>query len=107
MKQEKSSFGRGAQNKRLNNLILSQKIVEIPFPEFKEENKYLAVSNDANIEMCYKIWNDNLELLDKKWDYIFYLESGIKIHSDISPMLNIMTENKTKQKNKKHTKQDT
>ncbi|OUW01920.1 MAG: hypothetical protein CBD16_04820 [Betaproteobacteria bacterium TMED156] len=38
--------------------------------KFKEENKDLAVSNDANIEMCNKIWNDNLELLDKKWDSI-------------------------------------
>ena len=53
MKQEKSSFGRGAQNKRLNNLILSQKIVEIPFPEFKEENK-------LKIECC--VWDQRIEI---------------------------------------------
>ena len=54
MNQEKTPFGEGATNKkRLNNLILSQKIVEIQFPEFKEENK-------LEIECC--VWDQRIEI---------------------------------------------
>ena len=53
MNQEKSSFGRGAQNKKLNNLILSQKIVEIQFPELKDKNK-------LEIECC--VWDQRIEI---------------------------------------------
>ena len=54
MTQKNTPFGEGATNKkRLNNLILSQKIVEIPFPEFKEENK-------LKIECC--VWDQRIEI---------------------------------------------
>ena len=54
MNQEKTPFGEGAtEKKKLNNLILSQKIVQIQFPEFKEENK-------LKIECC--VWDQRIEI---------------------------------------------
>ena len=53
MNQEKTPFGEGATNKKLNNLILSQKIVEIQFPELKDKNK-------LEIECC--VWDQRIEI---------------------------------------------
>ena len=51
---KKTPFGEVAtEKKKLNNLILSQKIVQIQFPEFKEENK-------LKIECC--VWDQRIEI---------------------------------------------
>jgi hypothetical protein len=77
-----------------NNNIIIKYFPNIQFPKefFKINNN--IISDGRNLTKTFQ-WH-KLYLFDiffKKWDYIFYLDCGINIFSDIHPMINEITEN--------------
>jgi hypothetical protein len=77
-----------------NNLIRNNNILIKHFPDIKFDNEFLKIQYNLNRP---KIWYNKLfqyhklYLFDtyfKKWDYIFYIDCGITILSDIQPILN-------------------
>lgn len=69
------------------------------FPNISFTNDFLDIQKKMNREPHWfqkRFQFHKFRLFDiffKKWDYIFYLDCGIHIFSDISPMLNLITEN--------------
>ena len=71
-----------------NNNILVKYFPDISFPNDFNINIKNVKSDGRNINKKFQ-WH-KLHLFNtffKQWDYIFYLDCGIKIFSDISPML--------------------
>lgn len=77
-----------------NNIIIKY------FPDIKFPNEFLIVNKSIKTDgrnITKKFQWHKLHLFNtffKQWNYIFYLDCGIHIFSDISPMLNEVTENK-------------
>lgn len=77
-----------------NNNIIIKYFSNIFFPK-----KFLEINNNIHTDrrnLTKKFQWHKLHLFNtffKKWDYIFYLDCGITIFSDISPILNEVTEN--------------
>ncbi len=76
-----------------NNIIIKH------FPNIQFSNDYLEINNKINTDgrnISKKFQWHKLHLFNiffKKWNYIFYLDCGINIFSDISPIINTMTKN--------------
>lgn len=77
-----------------NNIIIKH------FPDIKFPNDFLIVNKSVKTDgrnITKKFQWHKLHLFNtffKQWNYIFYLDCGIHIFSDISPMLNEVTKNK-------------
>ena len=76
-----------------NNIIIKH------FPDIIFSNDFLKINNKINTDGRNKTkkfqWH-KLHLFNtffKQWNYIFYLDCGITILSDITPMLNECTKN--------------
>ena len=81
------------------DIIKKNNIMIKYFPDISFSDKFLKVNNQINSDGRHKTkkfqWH-KLHLFNtffKKWNYIFYLDCGIHILSDISPMLNEISEN--------------
>lgn len=81
------------------DIIKKNNIMIKYFPNISFSDHFLKVNNQINSDGRNKTkkfqWH-KLHLFNiffKKWNYIFYLDCGMHILSDISPMLNEMTEN--------------
>jgi hypothetical protein len=78
---------------RNNNIIIKY------FPDIQFSNNFLKINNNINTDgrnLTKKFQWHKLHLFNtffKKWDYIFYLDCGMNIFSDISPILNEISEN--------------
>ena len=76
-----------------NNIIIKH------FSNIQFSNDYLEINNKMNTDgrnISKKFQWHKLHLFNiffKKWNYIFYLDCGINIFSDISPIINTMTKN--------------
>ena len=81
-------------NETIKNKITIKHFPNIQFPkEFTEINNKIN-TDGRNITKKFQ-WH-KLHLFNtffKKWDYIFYIDCGMTIFSDITPMLNEVTEN--------------
>ena len=84
----------------LNSDIIKNNNITIQyFPNISFSNDYLKINNKIitdgrNISKKFQ-WH-KLHLFNiffKQWNYIFYLDCGINIFSDISPIINEITEN--------------
>ena len=87
-------------NKLLNcNIIKNNNIIIKHFRDIKFPDKYLEINNNIKSDgrhLTKKFQWHKLHLFNsffKQWKYIFYLDCGMTIYSDISPMLNETTEN--------------
>lgn len=81
------------------DIIKNNNITIKHFPDISFSNKFLEINNEINSDERNKTkkfqWH-KLHLFNiffKKWNYIFYLDCGINIFSDISPIINEITEN--------------
>jgi hypothetical protein len=69
------------------------------FPNIQFSNDFLIVNNDIKTDgrnLTKKFQWHKLHLFNtffKQWDYIFYIDCGMNIFSDISPIINQVTEN--------------
>ncbi len=69
------------------------------FPNISFSSEFLDIQKKMNRSPHWfnkQIQFHKLHLFDtffKKWNYIFYIDCGVTIFSDISPMINEMTEN--------------
>jgi len=69
------------------------------FPNIQFSNDFLIVNNHIKTDgrnLTKKFQWHKLHLFNtffKQWDYIFYIDCGMNIFSDISPILNEITEN--------------
>ena len=93
-------IGDDLQNDELLNsdIIKNNNIMIKYFPNISFSNEFLEINNKVNGDgrnktKCFQ-WH-KLHLFDvffKQWNYIFYLDCGINIFSDISHILNEITE---------------
>lgn len=81
------------------NRIKNSKIIVKHFPDINFTDAFLKINNQISTDgrnITKKFQWHKLHLFNtffKKWEYIFYLDCGMTIFSDISPMLNEATEN--------------
>jgi hypothetical protein len=81
------------------DFIKSNNIIIKYFPNIQFSNDFLIVNNDIKTDgrnLTKKIQWQKLHLFNiffKQWNYIFYLDCGITIFADISPIINEVTEN--------------
>ena len=87
-------------NKLLNHpIIINNNIIIKYFPNIQFSNDFLIVNNHIKTDgrnLTKKFQWHKLHLFNtffKQWNYIFYLDCGITIFSDISPIINEVTEN--------------
>lgn len=82
--------------KRFNDKLLNIK----KFPDIKFTSKFMKNFKNLNRKSHWiqsKFQYHKFYLFDiyfKQWDYIFYIDCGIKIHKNIQPMFNLIHENK-------------
>ena len=88
------------ENKVLNcDLIKKNKISIKYFPDIKFTSEFLRINNNVRTDgrnILKKFQWHKLYLFNsyfKKWNYIFYLDCGMKIHKDIKPILEEAVEN--------------
>jgi hypothetical protein len=81
------------------DIIKNNNIIIKYFPDIEFTNNFLEINNNINTDGRNKNkkfqWH-KLHLFNtffKKWNYIFYLDCGISIFSDISPIINEVKEN--------------
>ena len=81
------------------DIIKNNNIIIKYFPNIYFPNNFLEINNEINTDGRNKTkkfqWH-KLHLFNvffKKWNYIFYLDCGINIFSNISPIINEITEN--------------
>ena len=78
-----------------NNNVIIKHFPDINFPDhFLEVNKYITGGDGRNIEKRFQ-WH-KLHLFNeffKRWRYIFYVDCGMNIYDDISPILQECAEN--------------
>ena len=95
-------IGDDLQNSHLLNcrVIKNNNIIIKHFPDINFSNDFLEINNkiktDDGRNLTKKFQWHKLHLFNtffKQWNYIFYLDCGMKIFSDISPIINTMTEN--------------
>jgi hypothetical protein len=81
------------------NETIKNKITIKHFPNIQFPKKFTEINNKINTDgrnITKKFQWHKLHLFNtffKKWDYIFYIDCGMIIFSDITPMLNEVTEN--------------
>ena len=81
------------------DIIKNNNIIVKYFPNIQFTENFLKVNNTVNTDgrqITKKFQWHKLYLFDiffKKWAYIFYIDCGMTIFSDISPILNEVTEN--------------
>jgi hypothetical protein len=81
------------------DIITNNKITIKYFPNITFSNEFLEINNTINTDgrnITKKFQWHKLYLFNtyfKRWDYIFYIDCGMTIFSDISPMLKECTEN--------------
>jgi hypothetical protein len=81
------------------DIIINNKIIIKYFPDITFSDEFLEINNKINTDgrnITKKFQWHKLHLFNtffKRWNYIFYLDCGITIFSDISPILNEITEN--------------
>jgi hypothetical protein len=87
-------------NELLNyDFIKNNNIIIKHFPNINFTNDFLSINNDIKTDgrhLTKKFQWHKLHLFNtffKKWNYIFYIDCGMTIFSDISPILNEITEN--------------
>ena len=87
-------------NKLLScNIIKNNNIIIKHFPDIQFPDTYLEINNKIKSDgrhITKKFQWHKLYLFNKffkQWDYIFYLDCGMTIFSDISPMINEIKEN--------------
>lgn len=82
-----------------NDIIKNHKIIVKHFPDIKFTNEFMQVQSNLDREShwivrMFQYHKFHLfQTFFKQWDYIFYLDCGMNIISDISPMLNEVCEN--------------
>ena len=82
------------------NFIKNNNIVIKYFPDIQFSNDFLIVNNDIKTDgrhLTKKFQWHKLHLFNtffKQWNYIFYIDCGMTIFSDISPIINEATENR-------------
>jgi len=82
-----------------HEIIVKNNIVMKHFPNIHFNEKFLQVNNTLNTDgrnITKKFQWHKLHLFNtffKRWDYVFYLDCGITIFSDVSPMIHEMKEN--------------
>lgn len=94
-------IGNDLYNSELLNcdIIKNNNIIIKYFPNIIFSNDFLMINNDINTDgrhLTKKFQWHKLHLFNtffKNWEYIFYLDCGITIFSDISPIINTITEN--------------
>jgi hypothetical protein len=77
-----------------HKLLFDNKVIIKHFPDFNYPDCYTIVAK--NLNRCKSLYekrfqNHKLYLFDtflKNWDYIFYIDCGMTIFSDINPILN-------------------
>ena len=80
-------------------IIKNNKIFIKHFPDIQFTNEFLEINNKINFDgrnITKKFQWHKLHLFNtffKKWDYIFYLDCGITIFSDVSRIINEANEN--------------
>jgi hypothetical protein len=81
------------------DIIKNNNIIIKYFPNIQFPNNFFQINNNINSDgrnITKKFQWHKLHLFNtffKRWDYIFYLDCGITIFSDISPIINEVTEN--------------
>lgn len=81
------------------DIIKNNNIIIKYFPNIQFPNDFLIVNNNINTDgrnLKKKFQWHKLHLFNtffKQWNYIFYLDCGITIFSDLSPIINEITEN--------------
>lgn len=77
-----------------NKIILDNNIIIKYFPDIQFNDNFLNINNKINSDgrnITKKFQWHKLHLFNtyfKQWDYIFYLDCGMNIFSDITPMIN-------------------
>ena len=87
-------------NKLLNHdIIKNNNIIIKYFPDIQFPENFYKINNTINTDGRNKTkkfqWH-KLHLFNtffKQWDYVFYLDCGITIFSDVSPIINQIAEN--------------
>ena len=83
-----------------SDFIIKNKIIIKHFPNITFSKEFIEINNKINTDrrnITKKFQWHKLHLFNtffKRWDYIFYIDCGMTIFSDITPMLNERTENK-------------
>jgi hypothetical protein len=78
---------------------IKNKIIIKHFPNITFSKEFIEINNNINTDgrnITKKFQWHKLHLFNtffKRWDYIFYIDCGMTIFSDISPLLNEITEN--------------
>jgi len=87
-------------NKLLQSyFIIKNKIIIKHFPNITFSKEFIEINNKINTDgrnITKKFQWHKLHLFNtffKRWDYIFYIDCGMTIFSDITPMLNEVKEN--------------
>lgn len=81
------------------DIIKNNNIVIKYFPNIQFSNEFSIINNNIKTDgrnLTKKFQWHKLHLFNtffKQWNYIFYLDCGITIFSDISPIINQITEN--------------
>ncbi len=81
------------------DIIKNNNITIKHFTNIKFSNDFLEINNKIKTDgrnLTKKFQWHKLHLFNtffKQWNYIFYLDCGINIFSDISPIINTMTKN--------------
>ena len=79
-----------------SNNIQIKHFPDIKFPDsWVDVNKSLVTTNGGNITKTFQ-WH-KLYLFNtwfRKWDFMFYIDCGITIFSDVTPILNLKTQGK-------------
>ena len=81
------------------DIIKNNNIIIKHFPNIYFPNEFLEINNNINTDgrnITKKFQWHKLHLFNtyfKQWNYVFYLDCGMTIFSDISPMLNEIKEN--------------
>jgi len=81
------------------NIIKNNNVIIKHFPNIKFSKEFIEINNKINTDgrnITKKFQWHKLHLFNtffKKWNYIFYIDCGMTIFSDITPMLNEVSEN--------------
>jgi len=82
-----------------NDFIKNNNIIIKHFPDIQFPKDFFVVNNNIKTDgrhLKKRFQWHKLHLFNvffKQWDYIFYIDCGINIYSDISPILNEISEN--------------
>lgn len=81
------------------DMIINNKIIIKHFPDIVFTNEWLEINSKIKTDgrnLTKKFQWHKMHLFNtyfKRWEYIFYIDAGMKIFSDVSPLLNEQTKN--------------